>query len=268
MQAIAPLPRNRLPAACLLPRSLDPMRALTAAELLSVWENGASLSSPRRALALLCAAAPDTPPADLGRISIGRRDDLLLQLRAAAFGPRLEATATCPHCGEKLEMAFDTADLRSPAPPASTAPLALEFAGHSLTFRLPDSFDLVEITTLPDLAQAESALLRRCVLSARTGECPVLPDELPAPVITALAARLAEADPQADLRLSLTCPACDHRWSESFDIVAFFWREIEAWAARLLREVHTLAAAYGWSEAEIVALSPARRRLYLEMVAS
>ena len=254
------------------------MHALTAAELLAVWENGSALSSPRRALLILGAAAPETPPAELGRLSIGRRDDLLLQLRAAAFGPHLEATATCPHCGEKLEMAFNTDELRSlsPAnvgsvvPPRTdvTAPLTLECDDHSLTFRLPDSFDLVEITTGSDLAQAETALLRRCVLSARNGNHVLTPDQLPAPVVTALAARLAEEDPQADLSLSLTCPACDHHWAESFDIVNFFWREIEAWSVRLLREVHTLAAAYGWSETEIVALSPARRRLYLEMIAS
>lgn len=244
------------------------MRALTATELLSVWEHGSALPAPRRALLLLGAAAPDATPEALGQLPVGQRDDLLLRLRAAAFGPRIEATAACPQCGEKLEMAFHTDDLRSSGASASSAPLTLEFEDHSLTFRLPDSFDLVELTSVPDLAQAESALLRRCVLSARSGGRVLSPDELPAPVVTALAARLAEADPQADVRLSLACPACEHRWEEPFDIVTFFWREIEAWAARILREVHTLATAYGWSEAEILALSPARRRLYLELAAA
>jgi hypothetical protein len=244
------------------------MRALTATELLSVWENGTAMSAPRRALLLLGAAAPDATPDELGRLPVGQRDDLLLHLRAAAFGPRVEATAACPQCSEKLEMAFNTDDLCSPAASASCAPLMLEFEDHLLTFRLPDSFDLVEMTAVPDLAQAESALLRRCVLSARSGERVLSADELPAPVVTALAARLAEADPQADVRLSLACPACDHHWEEPFDIVTFFWREIESWAVRILREVHTLAAAYGWSEAEILALSPARRRLYLELAAA
>jgi hypothetical protein len=193
---------------------------------------------------------------------------LLLQLRAAAFGSRLEATATCPHCGEKLEMVFDTSEIRAPTAKKPASELALETAGHALTFRVPDSFDLIEIATIPDLARAESALLQRCVISARTGEHAIASDQLPAPVIDALAARIADADPQADLRLSLSCPACDHRWEEPFDIVTFFWREIEAWALRLLRDVHALASAYGWSEAEIVALSPSRRRLYLEMIAS
>jgi hypothetical protein len=242
------------------------MRALTAAELLSVWENGSAFSAPRRALLLLGAACPETPAPELGRLSVGQRDDLLLQLRAAAFGSRIEATATCPHCSGKLEMVFDTENLRAAPAPATAAPLALEVDDHALTFRLPDSFDLVEIAASPDPARAESALLQRCVLAARAGPRVVSPEALPARVIDALAARLAEADPQADLRLALNCPDCDHRWEEPFDIVAFFWREIEAWAARLLGEIHALATAYGWSEAEIVALSPARRRLYLEMV--
>jgi hypothetical protein len=64
----------------------------------------------------------------------------------------------------------------------------------------------------------------------------------------------------------LNCSSCGHKWEAPFDIVAFFWTEINAAAHGLLREVHALASAYGWTESEILALSPARRRCYLEMV--
>jgi hypothetical protein len=37
-------------------------------------------------------------------------------------------------------------------------------------------------------------------------------------------------------------------------------------ARSLLAEVHSLARAYGWTESEILALSPQRRSTYLEMV--
>jgi hypothetical protein len=50
------------------------------------------------------------------------------------------------------------------------------------------------------------------------------------------------------------------------DLPAFLWTEIEAQVRRLLLDIHTLAVAYGWSEREILSLSDARRRLYLEMV--
>ena len=81
-----------------------------------------------------------------------------------------------------------------------------------------------------------------------------------------LESRMAQADPQANIQLALGCPACGHSWLALFDIVGFFWREIDTWARRVLRDIHTLALAYGWSEAEILALSPWRRQFYLEMV--
>jgi hypothetical protein len=93
-------------------------------------------------------------------------------------------------------------------------------------------------------------------------ELPSLPDE----VSEAVVAEIARHDPQGDIRFDLVCPDCSHRWEAIFDIVTFAWNEIGAWAGRLLRQVHTLARAYGWREAEILALSPFRRRLYLEML--
>ena len=55
-------------------------------------------------------------------------------------------------------------------------------------------------------------------------------------------------------------------WAVMFDVVSFFWSEICVQAKRLLREVHTLARAYGWREVDILGMSTARRQFYLEMV--
>lgn len=77
----------------------------------------------------------------------------------------------------------------------------------------------------------------------------------------------AQAAPdQRQKESSLTCPSCNHGWHALFDIVSFFWSEIQSWASRIMREVHLLASAYGWRETDILAMSPLRRRLYLEMV--
>lgn len=78
---------------------------------------------------------------------------------------------------------------------------------------------------------------------------------------------MLECDPQAEVLLQLTCPSCQREWMITFDIVSFLWIEIHAHAKRLLQEVHTVARAYGWHEADILALSPVRRQFYLEMVA-
>jgi hypothetical protein len=85
-------------------------------------------------------------------------------------------------------------------------------------------------------------------------------------VVGAVVDRMARSDPQADVRLESACPACAHRWSSPFDIFCYLWSEIEDWAERLIREVHALALAYGWSERDIIAMSPRRRRLYLDMM--
>ena len=77
---------------------------------------------------------------------------------------------------------------------------------------------------------------------------------------------MAAADPQADVELALSCPACGHAWPAAFDIASFLWTEVDAWARVLLHEIHALASAYGWREADILALSPRRRRAYLELI--
>jgi hypothetical protein len=90
--------------------------------------------------------------------------------------------------------------------------------------------------------------------------------EMPAEIIDLAIKRMGEADPQADVAVDLTCPCCQHQWQRNFDIVSYLWTELRGWAEQLLREVHLLASAYGWSESEILQLSAARRRRYLEMV--
>lgn len=78
--------------------------------------------------------------------------------------------------------------------------------------------------------------------------------------------KMAAADPMAEIRLTFDCPQCERQWDESLDIASFFWAEVDSRARRLLSEVHTLAARYGWREEEILALSEPRRALYLDLV--
>jgi len=100
-------------------------------------------------------------------------------------------------------------------------------------------------------------LLERCLLDRG--------NHLTKDLFLTVVAKMSSADPMADIHLALNCPNCAHKWEAAFDIVAFLWREISAAARRLLREVHTLASAYGWTQPEILSLSSARRRVYLEM---
>lgn len=241
------------------------MRPLSAAELLSVWERGAAQQPAGRALALLAASCPEEGAEALAALSVGARDARLLRLREWTFGPRLSCVGECPGCGQRLELSLEVSDLLVPGahPPARELTLAAD--GFEVRFRLPDSSDLIAVGR-GGAAGGRRRLLERCLLSsARAGvECAAadLPDE----VLEAVAAEMGRADPQADVQLSLTCPDCGRRWDSPFDIVSYFWGELHAWAQRVLREVHALATAYGWREADILALSPLRREIYLQMV--
>jgi hypothetical protein len=242
------------------------MRALSVPHLLSVWEHGLSQSALDRALTLLEAACLDTPRDALAALSIGRRDADLLTLREWTFGPGMSSVVVCPGCGNQVEIAFDVSAVRASPDPAPAPGVDVAVADYQLQIRPPNSADLAAIAAEPVAGQRRRRLFERCLISARRDGRPAEACELPDEAIDAVADRLALADPQADVRLNIFCPFCGNDWRAVFDIVTFFWSEIEAWACRVLREVHILASAYGWREQDILALTPVRRQCYLEMV--
>jgi len=244
------------------------MHALLPDELLKVWEQGASLSSAERALLLLAAAYTEVTPEQIAQLSVGQRDRHLLALREQTFGSQLDGIATCPSCAVRLEFRVNAADICSTPLKEPDAVLEMTRAGYFVQFRLPNSLDLASLDSAADPETNRQHLLQSCVIMARRGRVEVAAAELPAEVGTAIAQRMVAADPQADVQLALACPHCQHTWQTPFDIVSYFWSEIQAWADRLLREVHSLASAYGWREAEVLALSPWRRQSYLQLIGS
>ena len=237
--------------------------APTASQLLEAWERGRFQPPAERARLLLALAAP---AADRDRLSIGRRDQALLELRERIFGPRLTGLAQCPGCAREVELDFTVADIRAPAAGDAAEPQTLRSDGYEVRFRLPTGEDLAAVGAIADPPGRRSALLGRCVTGVRLRGEPAAGAALPDAVAAAISERMAELDPQGDIRLELRCPDCGHRWQAPLDVVAYLWSEIHAWAARMLRDVHALAAAYGWREADILAMGPARRSAYLELV--
>jgi hypothetical protein len=242
------------------------MKAVSSAQLLAAWERGLTQPPARRALTLLNAAGDggsfDAPVS----LSIGQRDKRLLCLREQMFGSRLNAIAQCPACGESLEVDFNIADIRvEPAEPAP-GPFTLEHEEYVVAFRLPASLDLASLDENAPALKNRRRLVELCVLSAHCDGGVISADELPDKIVAAVATQMSKADPQADVLIAVQCPACTLLWSAPLDIGGFFWAELNAWAARVLREVHLLAAAYGWREPDILALSPTRRQLYLQML--
>jgi len=225
--------------------------AVAAASLLDAWEQGARQHPLHRALTLLRVAEPQASLEALAELPIGERDRRLFALRARLFGPQLEAVAACPRCGEKLDIACDG---RAVFAGDGAQHAEVEVAGRRLSLRAPSTVDLLDVAELPP-AERPAALLARCA-----GEA--VDDRLR----EAVEARLAELDPLGEVSFALGCAACGHEWAEVFDIAGFLWTEVGDRAQRLLREIHTLARAYGWREADILALTPQRRAAYLTLV--
>jgi hypothetical protein len=243
------------------------MRALAASDVLRVWEEGQRRPPRDRGLTLLAIGCQGRPREELATLSVGERDARLFALRTATLGPTLAAFAECPQCDSQLELNVAVSDICSPGGRASRlGEHELSSSGFVVRFRLPNAGDMADVAGLADVSEARRALLRRCVISSLPGGYGVPGDELPYPVATALAQRMAELDPQAEVTLGLACPGCDHRWDMVLDIAEFFWAEVGAIAGRLLRQVDALARAYGWSETDILAMSARRRDAYLSLV--
>ncbi|MBD6618235.1 phage baseplate protein [Komarekiella sp. 'clone 1'] len=243
------------------------MRLLSADQILQIWEIGQAQHPLDRALTLLSFALPERSLDDLAQFSIGQRDALLLTLREMTFGSVMDGFAVCPQCGEQLEFTLKVKDLRIVEPMLTIKPeYAFSIEDYTLQFRLPNSRDLAAVVRSPDLVTAHRLLAQRCIQQVSLGGEIVKSDTLPDAVLNQLGQYMADCDPQAELLLDLTCPACNHRWQVLFDIVSFFWIELGVQAKRLLREVHTLARSYGWRESDILSMSPMRRQFYLDLV--
>lgn len=241
------------------------MPALTAITLLSAWERALPQSPVHRALILL-GLCPTTTPECLAGIGLGERDGHLLSLRESVFGPQMSGLVACPGCSQQLELNFTVSSVRAAPPAESFGPCTLRWSEYAVEFRVPNSADIMEITPELDSSVNERRVLECCLLSARRNDEAISLDALPAELCTMVSEQMAEADPQGDVQLPLTCPDCGQRWDAPLDIASYLWAEIHAWATRMLRDVHTLASAYGWREADILMLSPSRRQAYLEMI--
>ena len=232
--------------------------SLTSPTVLDLWEAGLPLAPVPRAVLLLQATGED----DISGWSVGRRDSSLLE-RYCVAGGTIDALADCPACGAVLDVSLDP---RMLAASPGRGQVTVEHEGYVVTARPPTVADLHDLPADGDEESMRWFLLERCVDSATRGGEGLRVRDLPGSVVDLVEVALDEADPAADVRLQLTCEECRAVWTESLDPVVFAWSAVESSARRLATDVHLLAHSYGWSEQEILDLSPFRRHLYLSAV--
>lgn len=207
------------------------------------------------------------------------RNYLLLKVREATFGERIQATVRCawPDCGAPADVDFSLREAPVRAledeGPLYSLPLdePVEFtrAGQALeeiVFRLPTGADQENLAAL--IAQNEAAaltgLLAACIQdqSGRSGA--EIAEALSPRARLALEQRMLEIAPDVDLSLDLVCPECGRQYAAPFAVQDFFFGEAAVNRELLLREVHYLAFHYHWSENEILSFPRTRRREYID----
>lgn len=239
--------------------------ASLAEGLLDAWESGRGRNSAEQAAILTGLAAPDGSPTDLDDLSLGERERRLLRLRRLLFGARIDGITDCPECARPFEVDFPLDPLLHVEPADGSRQHEERFGPFELTFRLPTSGDIRAAGGLRDAEDARRLLLARCVVRAsRDGE-EIDAGDLPRDICVRLGERMGELDPLSDIEMVGTCPECGVGWDVPLDIGSFLWAELDGWARRTLSDIDTLARIYGWSERDVLALSPARRKLYVEL---
>ena len=230
---------------------------LPPAELLSVWEHGGGQDPVRRALSLV-GAFHDSPAEVPPRLDIGTRDVLLANLLRALVGDQVLACADCPACGVLLDLSVDLRAVVELPMIETGAWMNVEVGDQMVRFRLPTSEDLLSVAGLSP-PRARAGVLRACL--------GIGPDDVLTPEVwRAVDAAMEEVAPAGAVDLLVQCPECGIESAVPLDVPALLWSEVDAEAVRLLRDVHDLALRYGWTESDVLALSPRRRASYLAMV--
>lgn len=239
--------------------------------------DGAGTSRAAQVTALLAACVerigPARPGSDAIRtLCVGDREALLLHLRRATLGDPIDCVLDCPTCGERLDVRLSTADLLlAPYPDPmewNEESFGVEPDRATVRFRLPTGGDQEAVAELAATAPTAAAqrVLDRCIdrVVVRDGAQASLDPDMGA----ALAQRMSELDPQAELRLDVGCPSCHGRIDTLLDTATFFLAELAGSRTSLYQEIHTLACWYHWGESEILSLTAPRRRRYLELIAA
>jgi hypothetical protein len=212
-------------------------------------------------------------------LSLGDRTRLLLSLRRQMFGNAMPCTLRCPACSEPmdLDLMADDLILEREAAPRLHYEDVVEVDGERLrvTFHLPTGGEVERALRSAHGATERAAklLAQGCIdgvtkndgaSAAATFE----PQEWPEALYGEVSARLEQLDPQAELRLRLSCPACGHDFEEFVDAGEYLFRELAACQRSRYQEINQLAKAYHWSEADLLKMGARKRRLYLELLAA
>lgn len=216
--------------------------------------------SAARVLAACLDGDTGAPAADeLMAWPVSRRLQGLLAVTIATRGEHWVLTARCdaPSCGAPMDLPLGLDSFRRAADPARfdcTLP-----DGRTVNVSVPTGAD--QMAWLAAGSSEPGEIAARLVDQESADAAELSPEAL-----AAIEEALEEADPLTTLSIETACPECGAAVSAPLDLERCCLGMLAAEQPRLIDDVHTLAMAYHWSEAQILAIPPERRRQYLERI--
>jgi hypothetical protein len=210
------------------------------------------------ALLARCAVGPDGAPLGSERaraLAVGARLGALVAVCRRSGRRELSWVLRCAGCEEEFEVDLELDALAAAQSAAENAvPAAVEWEVTTYRPRRPTGDDLRRWRDRePTDAEIAAALVG-----------PV--EAAPAALLAAIEAVLEAADPLVDAAVRSACPVCGEAAEMPVDLEGELLALARRDQDRLLDDVGVLAAAFHWSEQDILALPPRRRRRYLAMV--
>ncbi len=243
------------------------MHALVGEQLLAAWDRGSRESDLARALTLLTVSSPERTRESVAALCLAERDLELWRLRQMTFGEWLRATLPCGECSAQMEFTLDLSSVIEPLERLRlSAPTERRVNGWRVNVEPATTRDLEAALRMPDQASSRQTLLERCTSLVNPGGAAARWNEAPDAVRDYAMEIFEEIHEGAEFTCAAVCPQCGAVEMADLDIGRFLWFEVRNAAQRLLREIHELACAYGWSESAILAMSSHRRQNYLAMV--
>jgi hypothetical protein len=242
-------------------------RPLTGRIEQALIELARGLDRPRYVTAVLGSTLESIgrQPADAGRVAdlcVADRQYLMLRVAAMLDGEQMWLKVDCVHCESPFDVEVRRCDLPVKQAGQDFPRVTLRVKAWEIDVRVPTGADQALIGEKSE-EEAMRQLLEICILSVN-GEPPAneFINSLSETDIEAIDEALDEASPAVCNQLRVTCPECgreQYAELDHYDLAAmnehYFYDE-----------VHTLASHYHWSEAAILDLPQARRRLYLDLI--
>ncbi len=233
-----------------------------ADDLALVEARGHAVTRALEVLPRLLPIESDLNPADVWpTLTVTDFEYALLALRSHFFGEEIACKLDCPHCGAPVELSFHAADFAAASRPAQPRGIRSD-PDRPGWFRLEDVAAAFRLPTVRDQAE----VLGDADGARRLTQICIEPADAPARLRGRIERAMERLAPELSRDVEGACPSCGGKVAGTIHVPFLVMEDLRRAATGVHDDVHRIASAYGWSEAEILALPRVRRRQYADRI--